>query len=173
MVTEAHNGVLNMKILFLLMLATGVSLLRLEAAIGAEPISAEKLAEFYPASFEADAISEPGLSHLEIPGWQLSSTTRMYKFGSVEITYYATDDHVFQKKLDKLRPDRYASESMERQGFPTILVTKITNGEPVKILADLGGEIVLIIDCYTCKTRDEYFETLAAFDLQGLAMLLE
>jgi len=155
------------------LLILGVILLPLEGALGAEPISAEKLAEFYPASFEEDALSQPGLSHLNIPGWQLSSTTRIYKFGSVEITYYSTDDHVFQKKLDKIRPDRYASESMERQGFPTILVTEIRNGEPVKILADLGGEIVLIIDCYTCKTRDQYFETLAAFDLQGLAKLLE
>jgi hypothetical protein len=47
------------------------------------------------------------------------------------------------------------------------------NGEPVKILAAPGGEIVLIIDCYTCKTRDEYLENLAAFDLPGLKGLLQ
>lgn len=162
-----------MRIRFFLILATGVSLLRLGAAVGAEPISAEKLAEFYPQSFEADAISDPGLSHLEIPGWQLSSTTRIYNFGSVEITYYLAEDHVFQKKLDKLRPDRYLQETLENQGFPAVLVTRKINGEPVKILADVGGEISLVIDCYTCKTREDYLQRLAAFDLPGLGKLLQ
>lgn len=162
-----------MKTSFWLMLAMWALVLPLEAAVCAEPISAEKLAEFYPGSFEADAISEPGLSHLEIPGWQLASTTRMYNFGSVELTYYLSEERVFQKKLDKLRPDRYALENLENQGFPTVLVTRKSNGEPVKILADVGGEISLIIDCYTCKSRDEYLEKLRAFDLPGLGKLLQ
>ncbi|MCJ7556933.1 MAG: hypothetical protein MUP90_08485 [Gammaproteobacteria bacterium] len=156
--------------LFFLSVLAGAPLGALRSA---EDISAEQLGGFYPSSLERLAISPPGYSHLAIPGFQKASTTRVYEFGGVEITYYSDEDGVFGKKVAKLRPDRLTVERVEQQGFPVVVVTRKSDSKPVKIMADVGGEIAVVVDCANCESRDELLGKLAAFDLQGLGKLLE
>lgn len=155
---------------FFLCVMVGVPLGNLRSA---EDISAEQLAGFYPSSLEMLAISTPSVSHLVLPGFQKANTTRLYEFGGVEITYYSLEDGVFRKKVEKLRPDRVSVEESEQQGFPIVIVTRITDGKPVKIMADIGGEIAVVVDCSNCEAREELLGRLAAFDLQGIGRLLD
>lgn len=162
-----------MKVSFRRLLATCVVLIPAGIVLAADEITAGDLAGFYPPEFESSAISEPGRRTLVIPGFQIASTDRLYDFGGVEIILYESTDKIFEKKLEKLRPDRYTLENLVQQGFPIVLVAKKNTGEPVKIMADIGGQIVLSIDCYACKTRDAFIEKMQAFDLQGLGQLLD
>ncbi len=150
-----------------------LGILRGAEAINAEDISAEQLAGFYPSSMEQSALSAPAYSHIVIQGFQKASTTRLYDFGSVEITYYSPEDKVFDKKVAKLRLDRVTVKKLEQQGFPVVVVERKRDDKPVKIMADVGGEIAVVVDCSSCETRDDLMAKMAAFDLKKIAKLLE
>lgn len=142
------------------------------AAAAAEPVTAEILASFYPRELESRAFKQPALSHLEIPGHQLASTTRYYDFGGVEIIYHAPGDPVQQRKVERLKPDRYTITEGQSQGVKVLFVWRLNAEAPSKAMALVGDQIHLSVDCGSCASESELQALVDAFDLPGLAGLL-
>lgn len=141
-------------------------------SVSADPITAEVLATFYPEQLESRASQAPALSHLEIPGHQLASTTRYYDFGGVEIVYHAVGDPVQQRKVDRLKPDRYTITEGQSQGTRVLFVWRLNAKAPTKAMLTVGDQIALSIDCGNCASEEELQGLVDAFDLPGLGDLL-
>ena len=136
-------------------------------ARASEDVTAEKLGEFYPTQWEAEALGKPAYSHLQIPGHQTASTSQYYAFGQVEFIYYAKQDSVYYKRVDKLKANDKQFEEVEISGFPAIVFTK------KRVIADFGGEILAYLECYTCESKEDLMARFQKIDLAGLKGLLE
>ena len=134
--------------------------------LAAEEITAERLGSFYPQAWEQRIAGKTGYSHMVIPGHQKASTTNYYDFGGVEIIYYAKEDAVFEKKVKRIRAPKAEIDNLEIEGCPVVTVGK------TKVMSDIGGEIVLSIDCFNCESQEELLNLLRAFDLRGMKGLL-
>lgn len=152
-------------------LLTAVMVACAAGTFAGEPVTAERLGAFYPPAWESKAFKPPAYSHLVLPGFQKASTTRYYDFGSVEITYYDKGDAVFEKKLERLK-SRKDMTTREISGCRVALLDGTAPGRGAKALADVGGEIVIDLDCGTCKGVDEILARIQAFDLEAMAALL-
>lgn len=161
-----------MKTHIVLILAMGFTLALPATSAAEEPITAETLATFYPEQLESRAFKEPALSHLEIPGHQLASTTRYYDFGGVEIVYHAPGDPVQQRKVERLKPDRYTITEGQSQGTSVLFVWRLNAKAPTKAMLTVGDQIAVSIDCGNCASEAELQGLVDAFDLPGLAALL-
>ena len=139
--------------------------------VAEEPVTAEVLANFYPGSLESRAFKEPALSHLEIPGHQLASTTRYYDFGGVEIVYHAVGDPVQQRLVERLKPSRYNITEGESQGFKVLFVYRNNADAPIKAMVQVGEQIHLSVDCGQCASESDLQTLVDAFDLPGFAAL--
>ena len=136
-------------------------------AMASEEVTAEKLGEFYPAQWEGEARGKPALSHLQIPGHQKASTSRYYAFGQVEFIYYDKPDSVYDKRVDKLKARDKKFEDVEISGCPAVVFTK------KRAIADIGGEILAYLECYTCESSEDLMARFQKIDLGGLKGLLE
>ena len=136
-------------------------------SLAAEEVTAERLGQFYPQSWEQRILGKTAYSHLVIPGHQKASTTNYYDFGGVEIIYYAKEDAVFEKKVKGIRAPASKIHKLEIDGCPVIALDKR------KIMADIGGEIFLSIDCSNCKSQEELLKMLRAFDLNEMKNILQ
>ena len=136
-------------------------------AMASEEVTAEKLGEFYPAQWEAEAAGKTAFSNLAIPGHQKASTSRYYAFGQVEFIYYDKPDSVYDKRVDKLKARDKKFEDVEISGCPAVVFTK------KRVIADIGGEIIAYLECYTCESREDLMARFQKIDLGGLKGLLE
>ncbi len=136
-------------------------------AAASEEVTAEKLGEFYPAQWEAGATGKVAFSHLQIPGHQKASTSRYYAFGQVEFIYYDKPDSVYAKRVDKLKAGDRKFEDIEVSGCPAVVFTK------KRVIADVGGEILVYLECYTCESQDDLMARFRMIDLPGLKTLLK
>ena len=136
-------------------------------AMALEDVSAEKMGEFFPAQWEAEAAGKQAFSHLQIPGHQKASTSQYYAFGQVEFIYYAKEDSVYYNRVEKMKAKDKKFEEIEISGFPAIVFTK------KRVIADIGGEILAYLECYTCETKEDLIARFQKIDLAGLKELLE
>ena len=136
-------------------------------AIAADEVTAEKLGEFYAAQWEGEAVGKTAFSHLQIPGHQKASTSRYYAFGQVEFIYYDKADTVYAKRVEKLKAGDRKFEDVEISGCPVVVFTK------KRAIADVGGEIIAYLECYTCESREDLMARFQKIDLGGLKGLLE
>ena len=148
-------------------LAISLALTLISPALASEEVTAEKLGEFYPAQWEAEAVGKTAFSHLQIPGHQKASTSRYYKFGQVEFIYYDQPDSVYVKRVDKLKARDKKFEDIEISGCPVVVFTK------KRAIADIGGEILAYLECYTCESSEDLMARFQKIDLGGLKGLLE
>ena len=136
-------------------------------AIAADEITAERLGKFYPAQWEQEAVGKPAFSHLKIPGHQKASTSRYYAFGQVEFIYYDKPDSVYDKRVDKMKTRDKKFEDVEISGCPAVVFTK------KRAIADIGGEILAYLECYTCESSEDLMARFQKIDLGGLKGLLK
>lgn len=144
-----------------------VSPVRATEEVAAEEVTAEDLGRFYPALWEEEALGKPAFSHLEIPGHQKASSTRYYAFGLVEFIYYAPQDSVCSRRVAKLKSNGKKFEEIEISGYPVVVF------EGNRAIADIGGEILAYLECYTCESREELMARFEKIELEGLGGLLE
>ena len=119
------------------------------------------------AMHEEEALGKPGFSHLEIPGHQKASTSQYYAFGQMEFIYYAEQDSVYFKRVEKLKGNDKKFEDIEIDGFPAVVFTK------KRVIADIGGEILVYLECYTCESAEDLMDRFQRIDLAGFKGLLE
>jgi hypothetical protein len=136
-------------------------------AMASEEVTAERLGEFYPAQWETEAVGKPAFSHLKIPGHQKASTSRYYAFGQVEFIYYDKPDSVYNKRVDKMKARDKKFEDVEISGCPAVVFTK------KRAIADIGGEILAYLECYTCESSEDLMARFQKIDLGGLKGLLK
>ena len=136
-------------------------------AMASEDVPAEKMGEFFPAQWEAEAVGKQAFSNLQIPGHQKASTSQYYAFGQVEFIYYAKEDSVYYKRVDKLEAKDKQFEEVEISGCPAVVFTK------KRVIVDIGGEILAYLECYTCETKEDLMARFEMIDLAGLKALLE
>ena len=136
-------------------------------AIAAEEVTAEKLGEFYPAQWEGEAMGKASFSHLQIPGHQKASTSRLYAFGQAEFIYYDKADSVYAKRVEKLKAGDKKFEDIEISGCPAVVFTK------KRVIADIGGEIIAYLECYTCESQEDLMARFEKIDFGGLKGLVE
>lgn len=136
-------------------------------AMAAEDVTAEKMGEFNPTQWEAEAVGKQGFSHLQIPGHQEASTSQYYAFGQLEFIYYAKEDSVYFKRVDKLKAKDKKFEEVEISGFPAVVFSK------KRVIADIRGEILAYFECYTCESSEDLVAKFQEIDLAGLKGLLE
>lgn len=148
-------------------LASSLILVLISPAFASEEVTAKKLGEFYPAQWEAEAAGKTAFSNLAIPGHQKASTSRYYAFGQVEFIYYDKPDSVYNKRVDKMKARDKKFEDVEISGCPAVVFTK------KRAIADIGGEILAYLECYTCESREDLMARFQKIDLGGLKGLLE
>lgn len=135
--------------------------------VTAEDVTAEKMGQFNPAQWESEAVGKQAFSHLQLPGHQKASTSQYYAFGQVEFIYYAKADSVYYKRVEKLKAKDKKFEEVEISGFPAVVFTK------KRVIADIGGEILAYLECYTCESSEDLMARFQKIDLAGLNGLLE
>jgi len=148
-------------------LAVSLALGLVSPAFALEEITAEKVGEFYPAQWEAEAAGKTAFSNLAIPGHQKASTSRYYAFGQVEFVYYDRQDSVYEKRTAKIKERDKKFEVVEISGCPAVVFNK------QRVFADVGGEILAYLECYTCESQEDLMARFRVIDLAGLKSLLE
>ncbi len=148
-------------------LVISLALTLVSPALASEEITAEKLGEFYPAQWEAEAAGKTAFSNLAIPGHQKASTSRYYAFGQVEFVYYDRQDAVYEKRTAKIKERDKKFEVIEISSCPVVVFNK------QRVFADVGGEILAYLECYTCKSQGDLTARFQQIDLKGLKGLLE
>ena len=148
-------------------LASSLILVLISPAFASEEVTARKLGEFYPAQWEAEAAGKTAFSNLAIPGHQKASTSRYYAFGQVEFVYYDRQDAVYEKRTAKTKERDKKFEAVEISGCPAVVFNK------QRVFADVGGEILAYLECYTCESSEDLMARFQKIDLVGLKGLLE
>jgi hypothetical protein len=147
--------------------AACLTLYLISPAIASEEITAEKLGGFYPAQWEAEGAGRTAFSNLAMPGHQKASTSRYYAFGQVEIIYYDRQDSIYEKRTAKLKGRDKKFEVVEISGCPAVVFNK------QRVIADVGGQILAYLECYTCESQGDLMSRFQMIDLAGLKSLLE
>ena len=149
------------------LLAVSLVLCAIVPAASAQEVTAEKLGQFYPAQWEAEAAGKASFSHLQIPGHQKASTMRYYAFGQVEFLYYDSKDAVYEKRTAKIKERDKKFEAVEISGCPAVVFNK------QRVFADVGGQILAYLECYTCESQEDLMARFRMMDLPGLKALLK
>ena len=136
-------------------------------ALASEEITARKLGEFYPAQWENEAMGKATFSSLAIPGHQKASTMRYFAFGQVEFVYYDKQDSIYEKRTAKIKERDKKFEVVEIKGCPAVVFNK------KQVFADVGGQILAYLECYTCESQEDLMARFRMIDLTGMKNLLE
>lgn len=131
-----------------------------------EDVTAEDMGQFYPAKWEEEALGNRAFTNLQIPGHQKASTSQYYAFGQVKFIYYAQQDSVYSRRVDKLKANEKKFEEVEISGFQAVVFTRN------RVIADIGGEILAYLECYSCESREDLMARFEKIDLAGLGGLL-
>ena len=129
-------------------------------------VTAEDMGRFYPAQWEEDALGKRAFSNMEIPGHQKAYSSQYYAFGLVEFICYAREDSVYSRRVAKLEAKDKKYEGIEISGFQAVVFSSN------RVIADIGGEILAYLECYSCESREDLMARFEKIDLAGLGGLL-